>query len=70
MNHLHAFLTGNDMGTRLLLQVHDELLLEAPLDEVETVTTRTRNIMESAYPLSVPLKVEMGVGRNWLESHP
>jgi DNA polymerase-1 len=70
MNRLHAFLTGNKMITRLILQVHDELLLEAPLDEVETVEKQTVSIMESAYRLNVPLKVDIGVGRNWLESHP
>jgi DNA polymerase-1 len=69
MVRLDAFLAENDMRTRLLLQVHDELLLEAPLDEVEIVGEETKRIMESAYPLSVPLKVDIGVGRNWLESH-
>jgi len=70
MNRLHAFLTGNGMAARLVLQVHDELLLEAPLDEVGTVKKQTVSIMENVYPLNVPLKVDIGVGRNWLESHP
>jgi len=69
MVRLDAFLAENDMRTKLLLQVHDELLLEAPLDEVDTVKEETKRIMERAYPLSVPLKVDIGVGRNWLESH-
>jgi len=69
MVRLDSFLVKNGMRTRLLLQVHDELLLEAPLDEVETVKEETRRIMENAYPLNVPLKVDIGVGRNWLESH-
>jgi DNA polymerase-1 len=70
MNRLHAFLNEKRMVTRLVLQVHDELLLEAPLDEVETVKNQTVSIMESAYRLNVPLKADIGVGRNWLESHP
>jgi len=69
MLRLDAFLVEHDMRTRLLLQVHDELLLEAPLDEVDTVKEGTKRIMENAYTLSVPLKVDIGVGRNWLESH-
>ncbi len=69
MNRLDRFITENNMRTRLILQVHDELLLEAPADEVETVKEHTKRIMESAYPLNVPLKVDIGVGRNWLESH-
>jgi DNA polymerase-1 len=69
MVRLDAFLAEKHMSTRLLLQVHDELLLEAPLDEVETVKEETKRIMENAYTLNVPLKVDIGVGRNWLESH-
>ncbi|MCK5557651.1 MAG: DNA polymerase I [Candidatus Hydrogenedentes bacterium] len=69
MNRLDTFLSENNMKTRLILQVHDELLLEAPLNEVEIVKQETKRIMENAYPLDVPLKVDIGVGRNWLESH-
>jgi DNA polymerase-1 len=69
MVRLDAFLVENEMPTRLLLQVHDELLLEVPVDEVEIVKEETRRVMENAYPLNVPLKVDIGVGRNWLESH-
>ena len=69
MVRLNAFLAEKHMKTGLLLQVHDELLLEAPLDEVETVTGETKRIMENAYTLNVPLQVDIGVGRNWLESH-
>jgi DNA polymerase-1 len=69
MNRLDEFLSQNNMKTRLILQVHDELLLEAPLNEVEIVKQETKRIMENAYPLNVPLKVDIGVGRNWLESH-
>jgi len=69
MNRLDEFVLENNMKTKLILQVHDELLLEAPLDEVEVAARETKRIMESAYPLNVPLKVDIGVGRNWLESH-
>ncbi|HUS94880.1 MAG TPA: DNA polymerase I [Patescibacteria group bacterium] len=53
--------------SRLLLQVHDELVLESPLEEVEAVRALVIDTMSGAFPLSVPLKVEASVGQNWLE---
>ena len=50
---------------RLLLQVHDELLLEAPEDEVDRLVPVLRETMEGALPLSVPLTVDVKVGRSW-----
>ncbi len=51
---------------RLLIQVHDELVLEAPTPEAADVLTTTVDVMSSALPLSVPLKVDASVGENWL----
>jgi DNA polymerase-1 len=62
-------LTNQNLKTRMLLQVHDELVFEAPEDELETVTALIKNEMENAYKTSVPLLVEVGVGDNWLEAH-
>ena len=53
----------------MLLQVHDELLFEVPKDELESVQTLVRNTMENALQLKVPLVVDIGVGKNWLEAH-
>ena len=53
----------------MLLQVHDELLFEAPVDEVETSKTLIKTEMESAFETKVPLLVEVGVGDNWLQAH-
>lgn len=55
------------MKTRLILQVHDELLLESPEDEVEKASEILRRCMEKAMTLSVPLEVELGVGTSWDE---
>jgi DNA polymerase-1 len=52
----------------MLLQVHDELVLEAPPNEVERVSAIVRQSMEQAAELSVPLVVDLGVGDNWLEA--
>jgi DNA polymerase-1 len=53
---------------RMLLQVHDELLLELPEAEIETVSELVRRSMEEVYPLEVPLSVDQKVGRSWLEA--
>ena len=53
----------------MLLQVHDELLFEAPEDEAATLAEAVRAVMEGAATLSVPLVVETGTGRNWSEAH-
>ena len=58
-----------DTPARLLLQVHDELLVETPADAAEDVAETMRGIMEGAYDLDVPLKVDVGIGRNWAEAH-
>ncbi len=52
---------------KILLQVHDELVLEAPENELENVRALVVKTMSSAYPLDVPLKVDTSSGRNWLE---
>ena len=51
--------------SRLLLQVHDELVLEVPEDEVDSASELVRTTMESVYPLDVPLKVDVAVGKSW-----
>jgi DNA polymerase-1 len=68
MTRLHRALAGAGLRGRLLLQVHDELVLEAPLSEVEPVSALVREHMEGAAQLSVPLVVGVGVGDNWLDA--
>ena len=58
------------LSARLLLQVHDELLLEVANDQLDTVSSLVRKTMEGAIPLSVPLPVSIGVGSDWVEAHP
>ena len=57
------------LKTEMLLQVHDELNFNVPLDEVDKVKALVREEMEGAFSLSVPLRVDIGVGANWLEAH-
>jgi DNA polymerase-1 len=54
--------------SKLLLQVHDELVFEVLEDELDKVTENIRSVMENALPLDVPVKVDIGVGKNWLDA--
>ena len=58
-----------NLRAEMILQVHDELNFNVPEAEVERLTTIVREEMESAFSLSVPLKVDIGIGSNWLEAH-
>ncbi|HEY3998118.1 MAG TPA: DNA polymerase, partial [Candidatus Xenobia bacterium] len=64
----HALVEGRLPG-RLLLQVHDELLLEVPEGQVERAASVIRPLMEGVFPLSVPLQVDVSWGPNWAELH-
>ncbi|HZP43234.1 MAG TPA: DNA polymerase I [Candidatus Binatia bacterium] len=57
------------LGARLLLQVHDELVLEVPEAEVAPTASAVRDAMERVWPLEVPLRVDVREGRNWAEAH-
>ncbi|MDY7041556.1 MAG: DNA polymerase I, partial [Chloroflexota bacterium] len=67
MVRLHQKLCERGLRAGMILQVHDELVLEVPEDEMETVAPLVREIMERAYQLDAPLKVDMKLGKNWLE---
>ncbi len=62
-------LEEQQLKTKMLLQVHDELVFEAPADEIETASKLIKTEMENALKTQVPLLVEIGVGDNWLEAH-
>ena len=53
----------------MLLQVHDELVFDVHLSELEKIKPMIKHEMENAIKLDVPLDVEIGVGKNWLEAH-
>ena len=69
MVNVHADLRRKDMRSKLLLQVHDELVFDAFNDELDELKTLVRDRMQGAMELAVPLVVDMGVGKNWLEAH-
>lgn len=70
MINIHRYLGENGLGTRMILQVHDELIFDVPKIEIEMIKPAIKNLMENAMPgLKVPILVEMGEGNNWREAH-
>ncbi|HZF50892.1 MAG TPA: DNA polymerase I [Polyangiaceae bacterium] len=62
-------LESESMRTRMLVQIHDELLFEAPEAELDRAKAIVKEIMEGAWPLKVPLIAEVGVGKTWADAH-
>ena len=62
-------LHSEQLATRMILQVHDELVFEVPDSEVDRVSVLVKETMESAVKLDVPMTVDIGVGDDWLEAH-
>lgn len=68
MIHVHAGLSQVSAKAKILLQVHDELVIEVPTDDVEAVSAYVKKTMEGVYALNVPIEVGVGVGKNWGEA--
>ncbi|UCD38049.1 MAG: DNA polymerase I, partial [Fidelibacterota bacterium] len=69
MIRIHGRLNKENLKTKMILQIHDELLFETPEDEVDRLRELAVTEMESAMPLDVPLKVDSGFGPTWYEAH-
>ena len=69
MINIHKKLEEENYKSKMLLQVHDELVFDTYKPELEKLKTMVKHEMENAYKLTVPLDVDMGVGDNWLEAH-
>lgn len=69
MINIHKKLEEGKYKSKMLLQVHDELVFDIYKPELKELKTMIKTEMENAYKLSVPLDVELGVGNNWLEAH-
>ena len=66
---VHRELKKQGLHSRLILQVHDELIIEAPVSEAETAAAILEKCMTEAATLSVPLIAESGMGKSWFEAH-
>ncbi len=69
MINIHKSLCEGDFKSKMILQVHDELVFDVPKNEVERLKILVKEKMENAIELTVPLEVEMNTGTNWLEAH-
>ena len=69
MINIHRRMEKENWQSKMLLQVHDELVFDVPKSEVETLSAMVKEEMENAFSLEVPLLVEVGIGENWLEAH-
>ena len=67
---LERYNAGRAQPSRMILTVHDELLFEAPEAEADDVAALVKDTMQKAFPLSVPLDVDVGIGVNWREAKP
>jgi DNA polymerase-1 len=69
MINVHGWLASSKLDTRMTMQVHDELVLEVPEENIQEVASGVENLMFSAVELCIPLVVETGIGDNWDEAH-
>ena len=69
MLSVDEWLRENGCGARIIMQVHDELVLEAPESDTESVAETVAELMASVADLAVPLKVDVGIGPNWAQAH-
>jgi DNA polymerase I len=69
MIHIHKDLSAKKLDTKMILQVHDELVFDVPHHEIEVIKPIIAERMKNAIKTRVPLEVEMGSGKNWLEAH-
>jgi DNA polymerase-1 len=69
MINIHKELVKRKTKTKMVLQVHDELLFDMHKEEVDELKPVIKKMMENALPLKVPVNVEVGVGKNWLDAH-
>ena len=69
MINIHNELKRRKAKTKMVLQVHDELVFDIHKDEIDELTPVIKDLMENALKLNVPVKVDIGIGNNWLEAH-
>ena len=69
MKSIHDSMLESKMQSKMLLQIHDELVFETPKDELDELKEMVTNKMINAMPLSVPIEVDSGFGKSWFEAH-
>lgn len=69
MIRIHEWMKSEKLRSRMIMQVHDELVFDAHVDEIETLRKHVEEFMKTAIPLKVPMEIGIGTGKNWLEAH-
>ncbi|MCE2708192.1 MAG: DNA polymerase I [Algoriphagus sp.] len=69
MIHIYEWMQAKNLKSKMILQVHDELVFDAHKEEVELLKKHIPELMSQAIPLPVPIEVELGVGTDWLQAH-
>ena len=69
MINIQQRIEENDFKSKMLVQVHDELVFEVHNNELKEMKEMIQNEMENAYDIKIPLKVDIGTGLNWFEAH-
>ncbi|SFF54516.1 DNA polymerase I [Thermoflexibacter ruber] len=69
MINIHAWLKSQKLKSKMIMQVHDELVFDIYLPEYDLISKKIKELMENAFQMEVPLVVEVGKGENWLEAH-
>ncbi len=69
MINIHRWMQKEKLKSKMILQVHDELVFDLHVDEQEILKPKVQELMKTAVILDVPMEVEVGIGKNWLEAH-
>jgi DNA polymerase I len=69
MINLHAYMKKENLKSKMILQVHDELVFDAHISEIELLKEKVHHFMTTAIPMKVKIDIGIGVGKNWLEAH-
>ena len=69
MINIHKWMKQENMKSKMIMQVHDELVFDVHKSELEIMKTKIPELMMGAVELDVPMEVEVGVGENWLIAH-
>lgn len=69
MINIHQWMKAENLKSKMIMQVHDELVFDAHVDELPLLKTKVEEFMKTAIPMDVPMEVGMGEGNNWLEAH-
>ena len=69
MIYIHQWMQQEKLQSKMIMQVHDELVFDMHKDEQELLAGKVESFMKNAYPLEVPMEIGIGMGENWLQAH-